>query len=532
MTTKPKRILLVDNDKNVLNAVRFRLEIEGYEVLTAESPKAALGHIHDSIFHLAIIDIRLKEEKNKADIAGFQVAAELPTRIPFVIYTAYEDLDNLRQALGTMHAADLISKIGRNAPTRLINTINHLAATQVNVNTNLRIESSLSLDQLAEQVEISPGATRVPTGDDVVHILQSLFFDADAVHISALLTSEPHPADVQLRPGSVLLQACPQYDRGTGVPVVVKICDRTAIAKEAQNYQAIKPFLGGQRRAVLERRAECRQIAGLVYSLIGADDWESILTFSEFFQQKETRPVINLLENFFSRTFGRLYGNAYEEILDLTAIYTEGLRLTPQKLQQRAAEIHPAVLNNGQITFPALPEPFKNPITWAIPDGSFRRFKIPARKCLCHGDLHGRNILVDRESHVWLVDFGRACESHALRDIVELETDIKFNLLPEIPLPDLLRFENALLGPARPSDSRPHLQFAHPKLDHAYQVITALRGLTGSLINLNDMQEYFQALFLHTLNIIRLRHIKRSSKEYALLSASLLCQRLENWPMW
>jgi hypothetical protein len=147
--------------------------------------------------------------------------------------------------------------------------------------------------------------------------------------------------------------------------------------------------------------------------------------------------------------------------------------------------------------------------------------------------LHGRNVLVDAAGHFWLIDFARAAESHALRDFVELETDIKFNLLPVNNLKQQLLFETGLLAPTTFQDELPVLPLADERLTHAYHVILALRRLAVQLIGLEgEMAEYYQALFWHTLNILRLRHIAPAGKTYALLSAALLSERLEEWPTW
>jgi Phosphotransferase enzyme family len=49
---------------------------------------------------------------------------------------------------------------------------------------------------------------------------------------------------------------------------------------------------------------------------------------------------------------------------------------------------------------------------------------------LCHGDLHGRNVLVSIEpERVYAVDFGQTREDHALRDLAKLEREIHLTLL-------------------------------------------------------------------------------------------------------
>jgi hypothetical protein len=317
------------------------------------------------------------------------------------------------------------------------------------------------------------------------------------------------------------------------VPVVVKFGARDEIAQEAANHRLLKPFLGGQRLAVLEGEAYSRQTGGLVYSLIGAEDWTVIRPFSEVFLVEPAATVITLLERFFTQTFKSLLAEARAEPMNLTLTYAESLHLTPLKVGNALKHFYPQALEETRLSFEGVAGSFQNPLLWAVSEDRFRQFEMTARKCLCHGDLHGRNLLVDAAGYFWLIDFARAAESHALRDFVELETDIKFNLLPVSDLKLLLFFETALLVPTTFQDELPPLSVADERLSHAYQVILALRRLAVQLIQLEgEMAEYYQALFWHTLNILRLRHIAPPGKTYALLAAALLSERLEQWPAW
>lgn len=75
--------------------------------------------------------------------------------------------------------------------------------------------------------------------------------------------------------------------------------------------------------------------------------------------------------------------------------------------------------------------------------------------------------------------------------------------------------------------------FSNPNLEKAYRVIVSLRKIAHKLIVLDgDMREYYWTLLFHTLKILQLPHISSSKKEHALLAASLLCQRLDQWPEW
>ncbi|MGB0388605.1 MAG: response regulator [Ardenticatenaceae bacterium] len=564
-----KRILVVDNDPDVLDSVRYNLRSAGYEVVTANCPDEARQQLACEIVHLAVIDIRLEDERRREDHSGFDVAQKVPDYIPCVIFTAYENTDNLRKALGEVGAKASLDKKDPLAASKLVDIVDECFASVVKVNFALKIEGTLDLNRVASQIEVPRSDENLrPSALDVRQILQTLFHDAQAVYATLLLSAQQAPTFTQA--GSLLIRARARYEHAWGAPVVVKFSAREEIESEAKNYHYIKRYLGGQRLPVLREEngvAYSRQLGGLVYTLIGAQNWESICEFGQIYREHETERVIDLLKRFFRQTFGALFEDATRQPLNLTTSYTDALRLTPEKLRRAVQEVHPDGLREPTLRFNGLSaiansaiansaiansaiansaiansaiansaianKDVPNPIMWALPDNKFRTFNTFSRQCLCHGDLHNKNMLVDGEGHFWLIDFARVAESHALRDFAELESDIKFNLLSVVDLKDLFVFEQALLTPTHSQDAYPNISFGNPHLDHAYRVVAALRRIAYDLIRLDgDMREYYQALFWHTLNIIRLRHITPQKKEHALLSAALICQRLEEWPKW
>lgn len=531
MISMPKCILVVDNDPDVLGSVDYSLQAAGYQVLTANSSKKASELLAREIIHLAIIDIRLEDNKRPEDFSGFSLARQLPDYIPCVIFTAYEDKENIRRALGEIKAKEILDKSTPDAALRLVDIVDNLFTRDVKVNFDLEIKGMPDVDGIANQIDV-PVADQAlsPSADDVRLVLQSMFYKADVLQVAHLLP--PEPAVTLTQAGSVLVRARAHFEHGWGIPVVVKFGSREEISCEANNYEVIKPFLGWQRLPDLRGQAYSRQIGGLVYSLIGGD-WESIRTFNEVFLSEETAVVTDLLRKFFEQTFGALFADARRDSIDLTATYTGQLGLKRERLQAAISSFHPEALTEPMMRFTGLKGPFRNPVLWALTEEPFRHFEVVSRQCLCHGDLHSRNILVDGIGNFWMIDFARSAESHVLRDFVELETDLKFNVLPVVDLTALLPFEQALLAPASLHNSMPVRSFSNNRLDHAYGVISALRGIAAKILNLDgDMREYYQALFIHTLNVMRLRHISPERKEYALLSAALICQRLDNWPEW
>ncbi len=528
MESAPKRVLVIDNDPDVLKSVKFNLTIDGYEVLTASTPEEARRILACEVVHLAIVDVRLRYERRADDQSGFEVARALPKDIPFIIFTAYEDRAVLKRALVELGAKESLDKKSEEDASRLVEVVDDLFAKHVKVNFNLEIEGTVSLESVAREIETPQDQAGPPTVAHVRQVLQALFHQASGVQLSPLLRPEQAPSLSQS--GSVVLKARPRYNVW-GAPLVVKFGAQGEIAREVANYEQIKRFLKGHRLAVLETAAYSCQIGGLVYRLIGAHEWEGIHTFEEAYHRESAETLIGLLDRFFSGAFEELFAQASHEPVELMDLYTAQLSLTPEKLRKAIGELYAGGLPEPRVQFKQVDGSFPNPVAWTLADGKFRPIEggTGSRKCLCHGDLHSRNILVDTEGQFWLIDFARAAESHALRDFAELETDIKFNLLSETDVSLLLPLERILLAPARFGEEPPASSLGSESLDKAYRVVSALRAIAGRLLKLEgcSMREYYVALLAHTLNVIRLRSIRKAKKEHALLSAALICQRLD-----
>ncbi|EOR92509.1 MULTISPECIES: response regulator transcription factor [Arcticibacter] len=84
MATK-QRILLVEDEEHLLEAIKLNLELEGYKVTTAIDGKKALKIFKEERFNLILLDVMLPE------IDGFQVAETIRlenTEVPIMFLTA------------------------------------------------------------------------------------------------------------------------------------------------------------------------------------------------------------------------------------------------------------------------------------------------------------------------------------------------------------------------------------------------------------------------------------------------------------
>ncbi|MBR5111639.1 MAG: response regulator transcription factor [Clostridia bacterium] len=95
-----KRILLVDDEPLIIKGLRFTLEQEGYEILTASDGEEALEVFHTEPVDLVLLDVMLPK------LDGIQVCQRIreTSNVPILMLTAKgEDMDKI---LGLEFGAD------------------------------------------------------------------------------------------------------------------------------------------------------------------------------------------------------------------------------------------------------------------------------------------------------------------------------------------------------------------------------------------------------------------------------------------
>lgn len=81
------KILLVDDEQNILDIVKFNLEVEGFEVLTASDGMKALGAVQEVIPDLILCDIMMPE-LNGLEVCRRLKADGRTNQIPIVMLSA------------------------------------------------------------------------------------------------------------------------------------------------------------------------------------------------------------------------------------------------------------------------------------------------------------------------------------------------------------------------------------------------------------------------------------------------------------
>ena len=121
---RKKRILVVEDNPSVLKMTKFRLEHEGYDVVTADDGETALTQAEAAIpLHLILLDVDLPK------LDGYEVCRRLKgnaatAKIPVVIYSASEgQWQHLANRCIEAGAADWLRKPFRTA--ELLQKIHH-----------------------------------------------------------------------------------------------------------------------------------------------------------------------------------------------------------------------------------------------------------------------------------------------------------------------------------------------------------------------------------------------------------------------
>lgn len=91
------KILVVDDEQDICEILQFNLEMEGYEVTTANSAEEAL-ELPLSTFDIILLDVMM------GDVSGFQLAKEIKANkktsdIPIIFITALEDEEHTVKGL-------------------------------------------------------------------------------------------------------------------------------------------------------------------------------------------------------------------------------------------------------------------------------------------------------------------------------------------------------------------------------------------------------------------------------------------------
>lgn len=316
----------------------------------------------------------------------------------------------------------------------------------------------------------------------------------------------------------------------------MKFGDFRKIEEEYRNFtEYVQPFLGGERNTTIIAMRRTPHLAGITYSLLGTTN-DQVVDFGEFYHHADSSQIKDALHRLFWHTCKAWYASRGQlELVDLTTDY-QRLFSYPLGMLERvlsADQLNISVQDEQKVFFKSLPgnRAFTNP----LPMINGLSLVYPTYCCITHGDFNHRNLLVDSDGNMWLVDFQGTGPGHILRDVASLDSAVRFQLLTaeEATLEERLRLEEALLDNIQHFSQIEQLMgkfsTTNRALAKAHASVVHLRTIAHKLVEQNpedDISEYYIALLYNALNTLRFSSLSPVQREHALLCASLLADRL------
>jgi CheY-like chemotaxis protein len=554
------RVLVVDNNPMLLASVGDFLEANGYSVLTTNSPQQALKLTQEEIVHLCIIDVRLTDDYDETDVSGLDLAAAMDPVIPKIMLTAYENPDPIIRSLspdkrGIALAVDFVLK--RLGPYILLGAVEKVFQSKVRLNTEMEIiwEKGLSWRVLVEELKAYRGkgeSEKEKAEEELEDLVVRLLDRATALRMLRVTSG---------RGGGGVVIARPSFGGMIGEDMVIKFGPRQNVMTECANYKRwVEPFAAVRSTQLRGEPVRTPHLGAIKYSFVG-ERAGRLVHFNDYYLRGDV-PIESIEETLrylfeeccelwykskrkpdeheripldvWYREQLPFYERHVEELQDVVEGLVNGEHPLARCFRRQGPDRLEVTLGDETISLP-------DPVHFALEAKSSEKggdfFPVPSLVAITHGDLNGTNILVDREGKAWLIDFFKTGWGPALRDLAEMESVVKFELLQTDDLLARYALERASLGPR---SLRHPIQLESPsrltELGRAVATIQQLRALACDVADTEDSREYYVGLLFYALKEMagftpgagEEEHVS-VSQYHALLSAAMVCEMLEGW---
>lgn len=549
MNKHHKLILLVEDDAEFYERMIYLLQNEGYFVIHVTNKEDALEALKRYHFHLMVVDLRLHRDDpqgNEKNQDGMELIDYVKENyedgtLASIMFTSYPSVEVAQKLVSDEKVLRYIIK-EEGYQDILLATIKmyYKKKARINFNLDYSLGSRGRLQKIASYVqENDSGLQSIPLENlmqQIYDLMGRIFRHWQKINLQYLTPGLT---------GASIARVQPSGAGGLGQPYAVKIGRVDKMQTENERYEKnVEGILSAN--AVTRSEAQFTHNLGAIsYSFGQNDEGNALHEFDKFYSGRSPELICNSLERLLFTNCRPWYEHTKSDFHDITALYYDAFQLTKERLNEAMRDLVPEftpdepylhVEKDAQKIFAF------NPVYWLDTHEHVR--EIFTTTCITHGDLTGRNIMVDLDNTItrtdeetkaeiryhkfWLIDFYRTRSSHIMRDLVIMETDIKYRLMQISNGGDFLKFER-LLGASR--EQNPHLPFT-ADMQKAFIVIRLLRKMALRLsprgTNREKRKEFYLSLLMGTLNVIRLRHIDMDKKLLALQSASNICQHIDS----
>lgn len=293
----------------------------------------------------------------------------------------------------------------------------------------------------------------------------------------------------------------------TEVPHVIKINTQDAIGKERTAFEKVESILGNNAPMIADF-ADFGNKGCIKYRYASMGNGTSIVFQKKYMSGAHLNEIKSILKTVFEDQLGRLYkGKTFENrnLLDYYGFKPEMATNIKDDILTLGIEIQEGkeLLLSNKITCPNVHDFYTQDL------GNLLNHVFSSNFYACvHGDLNGKNISIDAQNNVWLIDFYHTDVGHILKDLLKFENDLLYVFTP---LNSYEEFEEALLiskiifsiqDLEKPMPAIPK-KIKTPALIRAYETLKILRSFYHKLIesDRNPLQSYIGLLrySTHTL---------------------------------
>lgn len=315
------------------------------------------------------------------------------------------------------------------------------------------------------------------------------------------------------------------------LPTVLKIASIAVTQREINAYrQSVEKYILNNSTTIMGS-AQYSDWAGLRYNFVGITGSESKLCWLEkIYQSRSAEELIPLFDRIFTDILKPWYGQPrLAELLPYSEHHPAKIFKTIEKDAYDELGISS---DEPEMECPLLGKKLTNPFY-------FLKHIFPKRannrllwyKSIVHGDLNMKNILLDEQENIYVIDFSETRESNILSDFARLEPILKFEMTTlndEDELKRLLEFETALAEPEKLGELPNYIYSgADPAVEKAYKIICRLREYADkTTIFETNIEPYFLALLEWTLPVVSYYQFPIMRKRYAAFSAGIICSKL------
>ena len=526
------RILYVEDEAIWRREITKILSEANCLVKTAENTDIARSLLTNSFFHIVLLDISM-ESGNKKNTDGIEFLREINNwqregAFETAMLTAYWSRSREEKTLDKYGVFCFLDK--RNFDEKKFLTKIRQGIEIAKINLMLRISNFEEAQSQMNNMQV--GGNRLKSSDPLFERLREELEDLFCRLFSHVVEIGLRPMETGFSGTRVLIADLYFEDRLPGSSVVIKFGDYKIMKREYENFKDYVEYrVSGAKHTAIGKFRRTSNLGGILYSFLGAG-MEKVRSFYQFFEVASLSDVQFTLHRLFKITCRPWYVNFKSSgLCDLMDYYWTSLARPFEGIRRTKASLK-SVKGKGRLIFRSLgsSQQFLDPVA------QIENLKVfgDLIECITHGDLNLGNLLVDEHGDSWLIDFQSTGFSHYFRDFVELDTCIRildldhklFSLQERLAMEAVL---NSISNFEELGNLKVGFSSKNDLVSKSFSTVLYLREMAGNIKLLNDdnMASYYVGLFCNTLNFIRFPGYTKIQKEHALLSASLILDRLK-----